>query len=183
MTTGEVRLRHDSVSHSRAGIADRGRRKSVDVPSAVRGKPRARASISRFRAMGSGSGSDAPAPVRTIEDVAKEDAGYRARDAETPAPAPELEAAAMKTLLTDASVCDRCVKAVGQARWVSSADTRMRVLGLADSDLGMRVVQAVDDLDAPHLRPTSIRKRLEEGVDASCHSLVTLLANVVTRDR
>jgi hypothetical protein len=88
----------------------------------------------------------------------------------------------MKTLLTDASVCDRCVKAVGQARWVSSADTRMRVLGLADSDLGMRVVQAVDDLDAPHLRPTSIRKRLDEGVDASCHSLVALLANVATRD-
>ena len=135
------------------------------------------------RAMGSGSGSDAPAPVRTIEDVAKEDAAYRARDAETPAPAPEQEAAAMKTLLTDASVCDRCVKAVGEARWVSSADTRTRALGLADSDLGARVAKAVDDLDAPHLRPTSIRKRLDEGVDASCHSLVALLANVVTRDR
>ena len=51
--------------------------------------------------MGSGSGSDAPAPVRTIEDVAKEDAAYRARDAETPAPAPEREAAEMKTLLSD----------------------------------------------------------------------------------
>jgi hypothetical protein len=40
----------------------------------------------------------------------------------------------------------------------------------------------VDELDAPHLRPTSIRKRLDEGVDASCHSLVALLANVATRD-
>ena len=132
--------------------------------------------------MGSGSGSDAPAPVRTIEDVAKEDATYRARDAETPAPAPEQEAAAMKSLLRDLSVCDRCVRAVGEARWVSSADARTRALGLEDSDLGARVTKAVDDLDAPHLRPTSIRKRLDEGVDASCHSLVALLANAMTRD-
>ena len=131
--------------------------------------------------MGSGSGSDAPAPVRTIEDVAKEDAAYRARDAETPAPAPEQEAAAMKSLLRDLSVCDRCVRAVGEARWVSSADARMRALGLED-----RPRRARDEgggrLDAPHLRPTSIRKRLDEGVDASCHSLVALLANAMTRD-
>ena len=88
----------------------------------------------------------------------------------------------MKSLLRDLSVCDRCVRAVGEARWVSSADARTRALGLEDSDLGARVTKAVDDLDAPHLRPSSIRKRLDEGVDASCHSLVALLANAMTRD-
>ena len=96
--------------------------------------------------------------------------------------AAQQEAAAMKSLLRDLSVCDRCVRAVGEARWVSSADARTRALGLEDSDLGARVTKAVDDLDAPHLRPTSIRKRLDEGVDASCHSLVALLANAMTRD-
>ena len=84
---------------------------------------------------------------------------------------------------TDASVCDRFVKAVGEARWVSSADTRTRAPRSESASPSARVAKAVDDLDAPHLRPTSIRKRLDQGVDASCHSLVALLANVVTRDR
>jgi hypothetical protein len=129
--------------------------------------------------MGSGSGSD---HVRTFEDVAREDAAYRARDAETPAPAPEAEGAAMRSLLTNASVCDRCVRVVGEARWVSSSDTRTRVLGLTDARLGASVAKCVDELDAPHLRPTSILRRLHQGVDQSCHSLLTLLANI-GRDR
>ena len=128
--------------------------------------------------MGSGAISDAPVPVRTFEDVAREDAEYRVRDAEGPVATPEAEGAAMKALLESNEVCDRCVDVVGEARWLSSRETRVRVMCLADGALGNSVTKAVEELDAPHLRPTSIAKRLDEGVDASCHSLVTLLANV-----
>jgi hypothetical protein len=52
------------------------------------------------------------------------------------------------------------------------------VEALSDEALGAAVATVVDELDAAHLRPTGIRSRLEEGVDAACHSLVTLLSNV-----
>ena len=70
---------------------------------------------------------------------------------------------------------------MGKSR-MTVLDVKASVASLRNQLLGARVAKAVDDLDAPHLRPTSIRKRLDEGVDASCHSLVALLANVVTRD-
>ena len=128
--------------------------------------------------MGVGFGSESVVAVRTLDDVAIEDARYRATDAKTVKPAPSVEGAAMKKLLQSNDVCQKCVRVVGESRWLSSQDTRTRVLGIDDETLGMRVAKTVEDLDAPHLRPTSITQRLDNGVDNSCHSLITLLANV-----
>jgi hypothetical protein len=120
-------------------------------------------------------GSDAP---RTIEDVQNDDAAYRAREAEGPAVVPEVEGAELKRLLADARVCERCVSVAGDVRWSGCAEARRRASELSNEALGTSVEAVMRDLDAAHLRPTGIRRRLDDGVDAACHGLVTLLANL-----
>lgn len=127
------------------------------------------------RARLNGMGSDVP---RTIADVQNDDAAFRAREAEGPAVVPELEGAELKRLLADARVCERCVSVAGDVRWSGCAEARRRASELSNEVLGSSVEAVMRDLDAAHLRPTGIRRRLDDGVDAACHGLVTLLANL-----
>lgn len=143
----------------------------VVAPPFLRSRGRARMSVSPARGA-------SPPPDRTVEDVQAEDAAFRRRAAEAPAPVPAAEGEALRALVRDASVCDRCVRVAGRERWTACETARARVEALSDEALGAAVATVVDHLDAAHLRPTGIRSRLEEGVDAACHSLVTLLSNV-----
>ena len=127
------------------------------------------------RARLNGMGSDVP---RSIEDVQNDDAAFRAREAEGPAVVPEVEGAELKRLLADARVCERCVSVAGDVRWSGCAEARRRASELSNEVLGSSVEAVMRDLDAAHLRPTGIRRRLDDGVDAACHGLVTLLANL-----
>jgi hypothetical protein len=49
---------------------------------------------------------------------------------------------------------------------------------MEDAALGEVVIGVMDELDAAHLRPTGIAARLADGVDAACHGVLTLLANI-----
>ena len=115
--------------------------------------------------------------TRTIEDVQSEDAAFRAAEATAPPMDPAEEGAALKGMLSDAGTCDRCGR-VAAARWVSCESVADDARAMGDEELGVKIGRVVEDLDAPHLRPTSIRKRLDDGVDAACHGVVTLLCNL-----
>ena len=115
--------------------------------------------------------------TRTIEDVQSEDAAFRAAEATAPPMDPAEEGAALKGMLSDAGTCDRCGR-VAAARWGACASVADAARAMGDEELGVKIGRVVEDLDAAHLRPTSIRKRLDDGVDAACHGVVTLLANL-----
>jgi hypothetical protein len=115
--------------------------------------------------------------VRTIEDVQSDDAAFRAAEAVAPPMIPAEEGAALKGMLSDAGTCDRCGR-VAAGRWGSCESVAKAVRGMGDEELGRKIGRVVEDLDASHLRPTSIRKRLDDGVDAACHGVVTLLSNL-----
>jgi len=115
--------------------------------------------------------------TRTIEDVQSEDAAFRAAEATAPPMDPAEEGATLKGMLSDAGTCDRCGR-VAAARWVSCESVADDARAMGDEELGVKIGRVVEDLDAPHLRPTSIRKRLDDGVDAACHGVVTLLCNL-----
>jgi hypothetical protein len=115
--------------------------------------------------------------TRTIEDVQSEDAAFRAAEATAPPMDPAEEGAALKGMLSDAGTCDRCGR-VAAARWGACAIVADAARAMGDEELGVKIGRVVEDLDAAHLRPTSIRKRLDDGVDAACHGVVTLLANL-----
>ena len=115
--------------------------------------------------------------TRTIEDVQSEDAAFRAAEATAPPMDPAEEGAALKGMLSDAGTCDRCGR-VAAARWGACATVADAARAMGDEELGVKIGRVVEDLDAAHLRPTSIRKRLDDGVDAACHGVVTLLANL-----
>ena len=53
---------------------------------------------------------------RTITQVQEQDAVFRAEQAAAPPMDPRVEGATLKTLLSDAGVCDRCASITG-ARW------------------------------------------------------------------
>ena len=115
---------------------------------------------------------------RTIDDVQREDAVFRADAAEAPPLDPTTEGAALKAMLRDATTCARCSAVVTADRWDGTCEVRARCEGLSDQELGERVAGVIEALDAPHLRPTGIAERLRGGVDAACHGIATLLANI-----
>lgn len=115
---------------------------------------------------------------RTIEDVLDKDAVFRAEAAAAPALDPAAEGAALKTLLTDEGTCARCKDVTGFARWSGCEGARAAAVAMSDAELGAKVAAVVQELDAAHLRPTGIRQRLQSGVDAACHGIMTLVTKI-----
>jgi len=50
-----------------------------------------------------------------------------------------------------------------------------------DEELGAAIYGIEDDLDAAHLRPSSIQQRAQSGVKASCFGLYTLVNHLHSR--
>ena len=64
---------------------------------------------------------------RTITQVQEQDAVFRAEQAAAPPMDPRVEGATLKTLLSDAGVCDRCASVTG-ARWSGCQEAMRAVL-------------------------------------------------------
>jgi len=127
--------------------------------------------------MGADEDAMVEAVQRTITDVQNQDALFRAEAAAAPPLDPSTEGATLKTLISDAGVCERCASVTG-VRWDACADARKAVVALSDTELGSKVAAVIEELDAAHLRPTGIEERLKSGVDAACHGIAALLTNI-----
>lgn len=116
---------------------------------------------------------------RTLADVAAQDVAWR-EAAASAGVVPLEEAKSLRGLMacsTSGGVCERCKATVGP-RWTAAQEAWSRAEKLPDEQLGTAVEAVVQDLDAAHLLPSSIAERLRGGVDAACHGLATLLANI-----
>lgn len=114
---------------------------------------------------------------RSFEQVAEDDAVYRA-DARADELDPTTEAAALKRLFANDTVCAVCEAKLGDrfkaisSVWDSWGD------GCDDSKLGAAIAKVVTTLDAPHLKPSGIYERLTSGTDAACYGLATLMGDI-----
>ena len=115
--------------------------------------------------------------IRTFEDVAREDAEFRAA-AKREATDSTAEADALHRLL-DGTSSAALVEACGSLSTTARLDAaRAQWQPWKDeprAKLGAAVQAAVDELDAPHLLPSGIEMRLHSGVPAASFGLLTLI--------
>ena len=84
-----------------------------------------------------------------------------------------MEAITLRELLTDPVVAATCKRALD---WDSCVNYDWRFHdGMEDATLGLRIASIVSRLDALHLRPTSIARRLRRGVKEACFGIKALL--------
>lgn len=93
---------------------------------------------------------------------------------------PRKEAAALAMCLECSDVSDICMK-VSRARWIQCEEAWKSQLKFGSDELGQNIKSVVEDLDAPHLRPTSILDRIQGGVNPACHSLFALMDHLKNR--
>ena len=117
--------------------------------------------------------------VRTFDDVAREDAAFReAHSMEIFAH--EAEASALHRLFDGASsarLAEAC-GALNATPKLASATARFEPWRrAAPAELAAAVEAVVSDLDAPHLLPSGIEKRLNDGVNAASFGLFSLMSH------
>jgi hypothetical protein len=86
---------------------------------------------------------------------------------------PKKEATALSACFESPDVAAACLE-VNQCRWQECRDA-WQMLKIRDESIGADIKAVVSDLDAPHLRPTSILQRIQGGVKPACHGLFTLV--------
>ena len=114
---------------------------------------------------------------RSIEDVQQQDADYRAAARAAAPPNQAAEADALVAIFNDPSVCAVCSAKLGHSRWQSACLDRWQTWCMDPSRAGAQVLAVVDRLEASHLLATSIKQRLDDGVQEACFGLATLLSN------
>lgn len=116
--------------------------------------------------------------VRTFADVARDDADFQAAaNAETFDASAEAEA--LHRLFEGASAAaltEACTK-LNTGGKLDHARSRYQPWAAHKEKLGAAVHTIVDDLEAPHLKPSGIEQRLLGGVHASCWGLFTLMTH------
>lgn len=115
--------------------------------------------------------------VRTFDDVLKEDAAFR-KNIEEEGLNFSSEAEAFRRLLEGKSaeaLSDACTT-VGKKDAYLDIKCRWTTYwaNAPTSELAKAVQHVVTDLDAPHLLPSGIEKRLLEGVKPSCYGFFAL---------
>lgn len=125
-----------------------------------------------------GMANDSPEVVtRTIADVQREDAEFFAA-ASMEAFDEAAEAAALHELMSGTKAEAACEALNQGAKWAEAKQIWSR---LKDTPaLGSTVRAVVENLEAPHLKPTGIVGRLDNGVNATCFGLFSLLQNLST---
>ena len=125
---------------------------------------------------------DAPVEVvRTIADVQREDAEFFAAASQESFDE-AAEAAALKNLMSGTKAEAACSALNQSSKW-TEAQQIWSTLGLKDDQaLGASVRKVVESLEAPHLKPTGIASRLDNGVNATCFGLFSLLQNLNAGD-
>ena len=128
--------------------------------------------------------ADAPAdeaPVRTITDVQRENAEWVA-NAEKEVFDESVEAAALTSMFAGDSVAavqQACSTLNQSPKWDEAQRIWSTALeGQTSEQLGKAVRSVVDELEAPHLKPSGIQSRLLGGVPAACFGLFTLLQSM-----
>ena len=115
---------------------------------------------------------------RTITAVQEEDAAFRAAAAAIPFDG-EAEMKALRNIFdgeSSAAARTACL-ALGHQEKMGVA-RRIWEPWRDDPTCGQAVQRVVTDLDAEHLRPTSIEQRLIAGVQPACLGLFTLMQNL-----
>ncbi len=85
----------------------------------------------------------------------------------------KIEASALSVCFESPDVAAACSE-INQCRWQECRDA-WQILKSRDASLGSEIKAVVNELDAPHLRPTSILQRIQDGVKPACHGLFTLV--------
>lgn len=115
----------------------------------------------------------------TLADVARDDAQFRA-DAATEIVDYEAEANVLRSFFIgqrNTQLTAAC-EAVNALTRLEAAREKFKPWVTAHpAQIGAAIQSVVEELDAPHLRPAGIAKRLEGGVDAACFGLFTLIAH------
>lgn len=117
-------------------------------------------------------------PTRTFAQVAQEDAEFHA------AAAAEVfidkdEGEALSSLIAGTALKEACASLNQSAK----CDDAIRAYqesfgGKSPEELGSAVRTVIESLEAPHLKPTGILKRLTSGVQPACFGLLTLMQNL-----
>jgi hypothetical protein len=118
-----------------------------------------------------------PANVRTFEDVARDDTAFR-EEAEKQTVDAQTEGAALRSMLQGASrpaLEQACASHNATAKLESAQERWQPWKGVPATEVGQAVQNVVQELEAPHLLPTGIEKRLQSGVTAACFGLFTLM--------
>eukprot|EP00931_Biecheleriopsis_adriatica_P001474 TRINITY_DN101827_c0_g1_i1.p1 TRINITY_DN101827_c0_g1~~TRINITY_DN101827_c0_g1_i1.p1 ORF type:complete len:146 (-),score=27.89 TRINITY_DN101827_c0_g1_i1:68-460(-) len=113
---------------------------------------------------------------QTFEQVAQLDAEFRAQQ-ESQGFDRISEAAAIRELFASPELVDICRSKLG-GRWGDTTASWAAWSSSSEEQLGTAIQQVVDDLDAPHLKPTGILERLQGGTDAACFGLATLVSKL-----
>ena len=124
------------------------------------------------------------ARVRTFADVAADDAAFR-EVANRAIVDPGAEADALCRLFDGASATNLTAAALALNNEELLDRSRARWQGWSQrprADLGAAVLAVVDELEAPHLLPSGIEKRLYDGVNASIFGLFTLMRHAALDD-
>jgi Na+/glutamate symporter len=117
-------------------------------------------------------------PMRTFADVAREDAEFQAAAAEEVVDY-NIEADVLRSLFIgqrSAQLVSVCEALNATAKLEEARATFQPWATATPSLLGAAIEAVVEGLEAPHLRPSGIARRMECGVAASCFGLFTLLA-------
>ena len=129
--------------------------------------------------------AEEPVPVRYIEDVQRENAEWVASQ-DGPLEL-TVEAAALRSMFAGDAASDlkkACAEVNQSAKW-DDAQTQWTETHQDQSaeQLGSTIRAVLMDKfegEAPHLKPSSIRSRLQSGVPAACFGLFTLMQNMAT---
>ena len=117
--------------------------------------------------------------VRTFDDVAKEDAAFQAA-ARSEAFDAAAEGAALQRLFDGSSatlLTDACASLNSAPRLEKARLRWLHWKAKSPAAIGAVVESIVDELDAPHLKPSGIEQRLQSGVKASSFGLLGLMDN------
>ena len=120
------------------------------------------------------------APLRTFADVAREDAEFREAASEEAFDV-AMEASALHSLFegpSSAALAEACTALNTTAKLAEARSLYLTWSDVHRPKLGAAVHAVIDELDAPHLKPSGIEQRLQNGVAASCFGVFQLMNNL-----
>merc|ERR1711968_291757 len=109
-------------------------------------------------------------------ELEKQDQQYQKEQRAMPLD-PSVEAEALRAFFSDQSALDCCAKTLQPAIWTALQAQWNELRLLDNSDLGCAAIGVVEQLDAPHLKPSGIHERVKT-ISAACFGLSSLLKNM-----
>ena len=125
-----------------------------------------------------GQVSDEAPPENSFEAVSLGDLEFRTRESKIEF-VPAKEEAALRSMFdgSSADALKNACEAINQVPKFDELHAKWRTLE-ATGCVAVRVKAVIDELEAPHLRPTGIQDRLLSGTHAACYGLFSLFTNI-----